>query len=144
MLTVLYIFLYSGQVDEVDKLEEQLDKVINGYNFKVENWHTCFVSEQSILVHNSNCSSLIKQLYSSIKHAPTYPKGFKTVSNWTKKVNINNWGVLEALRKTELGSWKKVYKDGFDSRWRKISIHYFESQSGKVFNVKVKNGWSNR
>jgi filamentous hemagglutinin len=24
-----------------------------------------------------------------------------------------------------------------------ISIHYFQSESGKVFNVKVKSGWSN-
>jgi len=25
----------------------------------------------------------------------------------------------------------------------KVSIHYFQSQSGKVFDVKVKPGWSN-
>ena len=40
-------------------------------------------------------------------------------------------------------SEKCVYKDGFDASGRKVSIHYFESQSGRVFNVKVKPYWSN-
>jgi len=36
-----------------------------------------------------------------------------------------------------------VYKDGFDVNGNKVSIHYFKSPSGKVFDVKVKFGWSN-
>ena len=51
--------------------------------------------------------------------------------------------MLFRSREIESGKWTKVYKDGYDSSGNKISIHYFQSQSGKVFNVKVKPGWSN-
>jgi hypothetical protein len=41
-------------------------------------------------------------------------------------------------------TWEqKVYKDGY-SAGEEVSIHYFESKSGKVFNLKVKQGWSNQ
>lgn len=52
--------------------------------------------------------------------------------------------LLEQLRKVESGVWNKIYKDGFNAKGEKVSIHYFQSKSGKVFNVKVKSGWSNR
>lgn len=35
-------------------------------------------------------------------------------------------------------------KNGYDANGKKISIHYLQSQSGKIFNVKVKSGWSNK
>lgn len=86
--------------------------------------------------------SELKHFYNSIKDAPTYPKGLTAIQNGTKKVTINNGELLKQLRQVERGTWKKVYKNGYDKNGNKISIHYFESKSGKVFNVKVKNGWS--
>jgi len=85
----------------------------------------------------------INNVYDSIKKAPKYPEGFKGVQNGTKKVNVNNKDVLEKLRNVESGQWKKVYKDGYNASGKEVSIHYFESASGKVFDVKVKFGWSN-
>ncbi|WP_371359137.1 hypothetical protein, partial [Pseudomonas aeruginosa] len=85
----------------------------------------------------------IRNTYSSIKEAPKYPQGFKDIKNGTQKYKINNQDVLESLRGVEPGKWVKVYRDGFDSAGNKISVHYFQSQSGKVFDVKVKSGWSN-
>ncbi|MDD3894011.1 MAG: RHS repeat-associated core domain-containing protein, partial [Syntrophomonadaceae bacterium] len=85
-----------------------------------------------------------KNIYNSIKDAPKYPEGFKGVQNGTKKVNINSNDILNQLKQVESGQWKKVYKDGFDANGNKVSIHYFESPSGKVFDVKVKTGWSNQ
>jgi hypothetical protein len=84
----------------------------------------------------------IKNTYNSIKDSPNYPKGFRDIQNGKTKHNINNLQVLEKLRKIEQGQWKKVYQNGYDSSGNKISIHYFQSQSGRVFNVKVKPGWS--
>ncbi|RPD82971.1 hypothetical protein EGK75_13950, partial [Neisseria weixii] len=82
--------------------------------------------------------------HNSVKESPNYPKGFRDVQNGTRKVNINNQEVLNQLRKIEKGEWKKVYRDGFDSNGKKISVHYFQNtRTGKVFNVKVKNNWSN-
>ena len=87
----------------------------------------------------------IKNVYKSIKQAPNYPSGFKGVQNGTKKVSVKNQDVLAQLRKVESGQWDKIYKDGYDSKGKKISIHYFQSsKSSKVFDVKVKSGWSNK
>ncbi|WP_420806797.1 hypothetical protein, partial [Abyssisolibacter fermentans] len=85
----------------------------------------------------------IDNVYDSIKKSPNYPQGFETVKNGTTKNTVKNKQLLEKLREVESGTWKKIYKDGYDTSGNKISIHYFQSQSGKVFNVKVKSGWSN-
>lgn len=84
-----------------------------------------------------------KHVYKAIKYAPKYPKGFKAVQNGTKNVTVNNKSLLAELRQIESGTWKKVYKDGYDANGKKISIHYFQSKSGLVYDVKVKSGWSN-
>lgn len=86
----------------------------------------------------------IKEIYDSIKKSPNYPNGFREVQNGTTKNTVKNKDALDKLREVERGKWSKVYKDGYDSNGNKVSIHYFQSESGKVFNVKVKNGvWSN-
>jgi filamentous hemagglutinin len=82
-------------------------------------------------------------LYNSIKETPNYPPGFTTRWNGKTQHQINNHQLLEMLRSLEPGKWKKIYQDGFDAQGLRISIHYFQSPSGKVFNVKVKLGWSN-
>ena len=87
--------------------------------------------------------SNLREFYSSIKKAPGYPKGFQQISGGTKKVKINNKRLLEELKKEEAGKWYKVYKDGYSADGNAISIHYFQSESGKVFNVKTKIGHSN-
>ena len=76
-----------------------------------------------------------------LKHV--YPKEFEAVKNGTTKNTIKNKELLDKLREIESGKWTKVYKDGYDSSGNKISIHYFQSESGKAFNVKVKPGWRN-
>ena len=83
-----------------------------------------------------------QNIYNGIKNAPNYPVGFKAVQNGTSKNTINNTVLLAQLREIESGKWYKVYKDGYVSG-KKVSIHYFESESGKVFDVAVKPGWSN-
>ncbi|PIT60207.1 hypothetical protein BHC59_00390, partial [Snodgrassella alvi] len=88
-------------------------------------------------------SSEIKNTYNSIKDSPQYPQAFKAIQNGTTRNAVKNQALLEQLREIEPGKWTKVYKDGFDASGKKVSIHYFQSQSGKVFNVKVKPNWSN-
>ena len=92
---------------------------------------------------SGNSSNELKDVYNSIKNSPDYPKDFEAVKNGTTKNTIKNKELLDELREIEPGKRTKVYKDGYDSSGNKISIHYFQSQSGKVFNVKVKPGWSN-
>ncbi|MCO6509126.1 MAG: VENN motif pre-toxin domain-containing protein [Snodgrassella sp.] len=88
-------------------------------------------------------SDKIKNIYNSIKDSPQYPQNFKAIQNGTTRNAVKNQALLEQLREIEPGKWTKVYKDGFDASGKKVSIHYFQSQSGKVFNVKVKPNWSN-
>lgn len=85
----------------------------------------------------------IKKVYNSIKESPQYPTNFKGTQNGTTKNTVNNKSLLNELKNIESGKWTKVYKDGYDQYGNKISIHYFQSKSGKVFDVKVKFGWSN-
>jgi hypothetical protein len=86
----------------------------------------------------------LQQIFSSIKDAPKYPQGFRALRNGTRKLRIENKQLLEKLREIEAGEWRKVYSDGRDGNGRTISLHYFQSASGKVFDVKVKLGWSNK
>ncbi|MGC4018607.1 MAG: hypothetical protein QM793_04830 [Muricomes sp.] len=88
-------------------------------------------------------SNELKEVHNSIKDSPKYPEGFQPRKNGTTSNKVNNQELLEKLREIESGTWKKVYKDGYDAYGNEVSIHYFQSQSGKVFDVKVKPGWSN-
>ncbi|MDC9598801.1 hypothetical protein [Xenorhabdus anantnagensis] len=93
---------------------------------------------------NKHRPSSIKHTYKSIKNAPQYPKGFINRQNGTTKRPMDNSQLLAELRRdVEPGKWYKVYKDGLVNG-QKVSIHYFESRSGLVFNVKVVHGWSNK
>ena len=85
---------------------------------------------------------LLSHVYSGIKQAPNYPVGFRLAQDGLKKVTIRNKPLLAKLREIELGNWKKVYQDGYDRYGSKISIHYDQSESGKVFDVEVKHIWS--
>ena len=94
-------------------------------------------------VERDSGSSELQNVYKSIKESPNYPEGFDPRRNGTTKNTVKNKGLLEKLREIESGTWKKVYEDGYDINGNEISIHYFQSKSGKVFDVKVKHGWSN-
>ena len=83
----------------------------------------------------------IRNVYKGLKHAPQYPSGFRGATGQIFKDKVNNRKLLPQLRDIEPGKWQKVYKNGYDATGNKVSIHYHESKSGKVFNVKVVNNW---
>lgn len=113
-------------------------KLQDTYNFEVAEDHTYFVGELGAWVHNT-----CKQIFNSIKDAPGYPKNF-IYDKGNRLVNtVKNKPLLEQLRQVEPGKWQKIYKNGW-SGGEKVSIHYFQSQSGKVFNVKTVPKWSYR
>jgi RHS repeat-associated protein len=50
------LVMYSGEILEVkEAFVEYLDKPIKVYNFEVEDWHTYFVTEYNVFVHNADC-----------------------------------------------------------------------------------------
>ena len=117
---------------------EPLELVLPVHNLSVQHAHTFFVGGSAVWTHNADC------FYKSIKDAPEYPKNFKSLKGGTVKKNIKNMDRKAKLEDIEpRGNWKKVYKDGW-SGGERVSVHYFQSKSGKVVDVKVKNNWSNQ
>ena len=133
------------------------------YNLEVQGQHVFRVTSNGLLVHNAYADEIAKladdtakkifgkapkaapkRVFEGIKNATGYPTGFRTrIGNHTTRNTIKNKQLLSELRKIESGAWKKVYKDGFDANSNRISLHYFQGPSGKIFNFKVKPGWSN-
>lgn len=102
------------------------------------------LTEHSFLLKlNLQFFSKIMEIYNSITESPNYPKGFTNVQNGCTKNKMKKLKLLDKLREIEPGEWKKVYRDGYDENGEEVSIHYFESRSGKVFNVKTVDEWSN-
>ncbi|WP_171013970.1 RHS repeat-associated core domain-containing protein [Chitinivorax sp. B] len=95
------------------------------------------------LLESIKLDVLKKDFFNSIKDSPKYPKSFRPLQNGTTKNTVNNKERLDQLREMESGKWSKVYKDGYAEDGSPISVHYFESASGKVYDVKVKSEWSN-
>ncbi len=77
------------------------------------------------------------RVHPRLQDAPEYPRGFRnrpgpgSVSKNTIKLK----DLKAKLQKIERGEWKKVYRDGFDDAGGQVSVRYFESPSGKVFDV---------
>ncbi|WP_395855948.1 hypothetical protein [Cystobacter fuscus] len=97
--------------------------------------------ERSLRDENSNAE--LKNVYNGLKNTPGYPSNFRSIQNGTTRNPVSRKDLLEKLRETEPGNWQKVYKDGWIGN-QKASLHYFESPSGKVFNLKIKFEWSNQ
>ncbi|AFY96753.1 hypothetical protein [Chamaesiphon minutus] len=83
----------------------------------------------------------VRNVYSSLNKSPDFPRGFRSAPNGTQKVEINHRELVRELRKIEPRKWYKVYRNGYVGT-NKVSVHYFESATRRVFNVKVKDGWS--
>jgi hypothetical protein len=85
----------------------------------------------------------LKNVYNGLKNTPGYPSNFRSIQNGTTRNSISRKDLLEKLRRIEPGNWHKVYKDGWNGN-QKVSLHYFESPSGKIFDFKIKFEWSNK
>jgi hypothetical protein len=85
----------------------------------------------------------LKNVYNGLRNTPGYPSNFRNIQNGTTRNSISRKDLLEELRKIEPGNWHKVYKDGWSGN-QKVSLHYFESPSGKIFDFKIKPEWSNQ
>lgn len=94
--------LYSDQVLEINKvILERLPDTIKVYNFEVEGWHTYFVSESNVLVHNS-CS---------IKPLGKGSTGRTVANNLAEKL------AMEEVMSNPLEGATKVVIKMNDSRW---------------------------
>ncbi|QLK85789.1 hypothetical protein [Staphylococcus sp. 17KM0847] len=149
-LTVIFAFTFV--ISPVSAYEEESIDSIGYENPYINDYEMDSMSEYYVEENNIQTRSIAplvkyiikngKTLYKSIKYAPKYPKGFKAAKGKTTHHVVKNKLLLNDLRKIEGGKWVKVYKDGYVNG-KKVSVHYFQSKSGLVYNVKTKNGWSN-
>ena len=80
------VYLYSGEGREVKEVRfEYLDTPIKVYNFEVEDWHTYFVSEHDVFVHNS-CKGYDKQKKGTPRNNQAQNKQFRDI---VKKLKLN-------------------------------------------------------
>jgi len=98
---------------------------------------------ERIIPHDENGGAEPKNVYNGLKNTPGYPASFRSIQNGTTRNTVSRRELLEKLRDIEPGNWHKVYKDGWIGN-KKVSLHYFESPSGKVFDFKIKLEWSNQ
>jgi len=82
-------------------------------------------------------------IYRGKTSAPQWPKGFTPARGQTIKDPVTNRELLSQLRSQMPGQWQKVYENGWIDG-QQVSVHYFQHESGAVFNVKVVSGWSTR
>ena len=52
-------------------------------------------------------------------------------------INIKNDSLGEQLRDEVGDGWRKVNEEGIDINGRRIKIHYFINDAGKIFNPKI-------
>ncbi len=81
----------------------------------------------------------LKQVFTRKVDAPNWSTDFVRASVIEEKVK--NKTLLAKLREIEPGDWVKVYENGY-SGGEMVSVHYFRSKSGKIFDLWVKRGWS--
>ncbi len=88
------LVMYSGEVLEVDEAYvEYLDRSVKVYNFEVEDWHTYFLSEYNVFVHNTVCGD--SGAGSRVKNNTT--KGWKVgdpIDNLTKAGKEPSWSTV--------------------------------------------------
>ena len=133
------LVMLNGDYVVVEQVQHEiLEAPVKVFNFEVEDFHTYFVGESSVLVHNT---CMPKNFYSSIKKAPGYSDKFVKAQNGLTKVNVKNKELLEQLNEFGTG-WKKVYQNGWIDG-QKVSYHYFQDATGKIFDFAAHYGkWS--
>ncbi len=102
------VVLANGEYDTIDEVyHETLSEPVTVYNFNVEDYHTYYVGEDSVLVHNV-CKSTQKHHIISNKNK-TYTPKFKEVTD-RYGLNLNkDWNIRTVTN--HLGRHTKNYHD---------------------------------
>ena len=114
------LVMYSGEILEVkEAFVEYLDKSISVYNFEVEDWHTYFVTEYNVFVHNAKCGT-----------GGSTSEGSNRPPNLSPKNAKRNGAFREAKRRNGIpvSEQPKKVTPNFDKRGN--------SQPGKVYEFK--------
>ncbi|MBI4494023.1 MAG: RHS repeat-associated core domain-containing protein [Chloroflexi bacterium] len=92
---------------------------------------------------NTDGGGLAGSIYKGKRDHPSWlPDFVRAAPGAIKKVVIQDRELLQKLQEAVPGRWRKVYEDGY-SGGRRVSLHYFQHESGQTFGVKaVWDHWS--
>jgi len=121
--------------DKEKKLAEHNQKSIN-----VEQLLQAIAEDEKIQIGVGQDE--IRYIAKSLKEHKNYKEDFERVQLRPTKDKANNMRLIKRLQKRLKGIWTKVYHDGYDNEIKK-SEHYHLHESGAVFGLKYKLGWSN-
>lgn len=119
------LLLQSGKIVAITEMEwVYLESPVKVYNFEVENWHTYFVSELDVLVHNK----AMKRISSDIEGAVT-----DETLKWLDEGSADNTvyyglkdgeAVYTGITKQDLGKRLSQHNYGLNGK----SLNYLEAQ----------------
>jgi len=102
------VVLANGEYDTIDEVyHETLSEPVTVYNFNVEDYHTYYVGEDSVLVHNV-CKPTQKHHVLSNKNKIYTPQFEKITNNYGLKLN-NDWNIITVT--DHLGRHTNNYHD---------------------------------
>lgn len=140
------LLLSSGQIEAIDEItEELLKEPIKVYNFEVEDWHTYFVSEKNILVHNTcskpvsnksntTTSSAVKNRkgsYTQAKDRAGVPRSQQSSRQWTVGDDATRSGYKNYKYDTNPTSHGRYYEYDTPNGKRVIVDHTNDAIQGK-------------
>ena len=133
----------DGDIYEVSKVDiEKLSEPIKVYNFEVEDWHTYFVSEEMILVHNM-CSTntttskttgeggrdTVSWSNHGYKHFPNKNKSWKDIVNSTKSGPAKYSFDIQDIEAFERTAWETGTPVTNGKNWR---VNKYDTVIGAV------------
>ena len=94
-----HVLLSDGSYTVIDGiLVEELSTPETTYNFEVEDYHTYYVSEDKVLVHNM-CSDPVNNPLEDIKYSDKVMKQMRIGDNHSFPLEVDNFGALGKITK---------------------------------------------
>ena len=109
------VVLQSGDKSTVEKIDKVVhNELITVYNFEVEDFHTYFVSDASVLVHNNGCQKNKNKNKNKVSKKGTLKSNNLPTKGKIRYVPPKNWSSSQPLPKRNGG-----YVDKFGNVWTK-------------------------
>ena len=111
----------EGEEATVEKVEkEELEEPVNVYNFNVMDYHTYYVGENSILVHNANGKSCSMATDTANKAKESVKEAIESGSISSKPNQIHHYATNKSKTYTpQLEEITNKYGLGLDDAWNK-------------------------
>ncbi|MGL5694612.1 MAG: polymorphic toxin-type HINT domain-containing protein, partial [Peptostreptococcaceae bacterium] len=99
------VILQSGEKAKVENIEEVVhNEIIDVYNFEVEDFHTYFVSDANVLVHNNGCKEKTYQTYTKTNNKTGEVYSGRTSGKGTPSENVRKRDTKHHMSKKGFGS----------------------------------------